>query len=80
MAVKRVEAVCAASVAELSLFRDAGKTFKSMAVLHACGAGSVVVESPCLESESRLESPVSESEASPSHNKKIRVESESSPY
>ena len=29
--------------------------------------GSVVVESLCLESESRLESPVSESESSPSH-------------
>ena len=40
---------------------------------------SVVVESLCLESESRLESPVSESESSPSHLKNIRVESESSP-
>ena len=30
-------------------------------------SGSVVVESLCLESESRLESPVSESESSPSH-------------
>ena len=36
---------------------------------------SVVVESLCLESESRLESPVSESESSPSHLKKIWVES-----
>ena len=36
---------------------------------------SVVVESLCLESESRLESPVSESESNPSHKKKIRVES-----
>ena len=38
---------------------------------------SVVVESLCLESESRLESPVPES--SPSRKSRVRVESESSP-
>ena len=51
----------------------------SQPVGHQLPDNSVVVESLCLESESRLESPVSESESSPSHSKKIRVESESSP-
>ena len=44
-----------------------------------CVWDSVVVESLCLMSESRLESPVNESESSPSHKKKIGVGSESSP-